>query len=384
MSRHQTRHLVEKPGAKGPRWFWQPSEALRKLGWKQHRLAATTLAKAIELAEAHNAELDAWRAQQGQGAPKKRQPAGSVAAMIAAYQASKWWPAGERTRKDYRLYLDKIADWAGDQPARAITPRAVQAFHDAMASRTEGKGRSKRTITTPARAAAAVRVLSALLSAGRRLGFVEQNAALRAGLKAERQREPVLWTRAQLDHLVATADAMGWHSQGTAMVLNFWCGQRQADILALPPYRIEQGAIVLKQGKTGRRVSLPVHLVPELVTRLEAQRTRANTLASFSHLLAHEITGLEWRSHTFTHTFAEIRAKAAKTMPSVASLRWMELRHTAVTNLKAAGQDALAISSITGHTAQSVQAILDKHYLIRTSAAAEEAFKARLEKEGGA
>ncbi|MFN0183026.1 MAG: tyrosine-type recombinase/integrase [Aquabacterium sp.] len=337
----------------------------------------------MTLAEAHNGELDAWRLQQGQGTPKKRQPAGSVAAMITAYQASKWWPAGDRTRKDYRLYLNQIADWAGDMPARAITPRAVQAFHDAMASRTEGRGRSKRLITTPARAAAAVRVLSALLSAGKRLGFVDHNTALRAGIKATRQRDPVLWTRAQLDHLVLFADAMGWHSQGTAMVLNFWCGQRQADILALPPYRIDQGAIVLKQGKTGRRVSLPVHLVPELVTRLEAQRTRANTLASATHLLLHEGTARPWQSYTFTHIFADIRAAAAHTMPSVATLQWMELRHTAVTMLKAAGMDALAIASITGHTAQSVQAILDKHYLIRTAAAAEDAFKARLEKEGG-
>lgn len=392
MARHQTRHLVEKPGAMGPRWFWQPSEKLRAQGWRQHRLPASTLAEAMALAEAHNAELDAWRIAQGAGAPKKRHATGSVAAMIAAYQASKWWPAGARTQKDYRLYLKQIADWAGDQPARAITAVAVQAFHDAMARRTEGRGRTRRIITTPARAAAAVRVLSALLSAGKRLGFVDTNTALRAGIRTERQREPVLWTRAQLDHLVATADAMGWHSQGTAMVLNFWCGQRQADILALPPYRIEQGAIVLKQGKTGRRVSLPVHLVPELVARLEAQRSRPNTLASTTHLLLHEGTGEAWRSFTFTHTFAEIRAKAAAgdaklkiaAMPDVAALQWMELRHTAVTNLKAAGQDALSIAGITGHTAQSVQAILDKHYLIRTAAAAEEAFKARLEREGGA
>lgn len=381
--RTRTRHLVEQAGAHGPRWYWQPSSKLRQLGWRPQRLDATTLAEAMPLADKLNAELDTWRAQQADGTAKKRHPAGSVAAMITAYQASKWWPAGERTRKDYRLYLTQIASWAGDMPARAITPRAVQAFHSAMASRSEGKGRARRTIHTPARAAAAVRVLSALLSAGRRLGFVDQNAALRAGVKVERQREPVLWSRAQLDHLVATADAMGWHSQGTAMVLNFWCGQRQADILALPPYRLETGAIVLKQGKTGRKVSLPVHLVPELVARLEAQRQRSGTLASTTHLLLHETTGRPWQSYTFTHAFADIRAEAAKTMPSCATLQWMELRHTAVTMLKAAGLDALAISSITGHTAQSVQTIIDRHYLIRTSAAAEDAFRARMEKEGG-
>jgi hypothetical protein len=390
MSRHTIRHLVEKPGAHGPRWYWQPSAKLRAAGWNPQRLLVSTQAEAMKVAEELNAEVDARRAQLPTGKAAKAQ-AGSVLAMIAAYKASKWWPKGERTRKDYGLYLDKIADWAGDQPARAITPRAVQAFHDAMARRTEGKGRQRRIIETPARAAAAVRVLSALMSAGVRLGFVPINPALRAGISVERQREPVLWTRQQLDHLVATADAMGWHSQGTAMVLNFWCGQRQADILNLAPYQLAQGAIVLTQRKRGRKVSLPVHLVPELVARLEAERQRTSKLASLTHLLLHEGTGRPWQPFTFTHTFAEIRQKAAEgdaklnlpAMPSCTTLRWMELRHTAVTALKAAGLDALAIASITGHTAQSVQAILDRHYLIRTSAEAERAFTARLQKEGG-
>lgn len=389
--RTRVRHLVEKPGAHGPRFHWQPPAKLRAQGWRPQRLAAATLAQAMELAEQLNAELDAWRARQQTGAAAKP-AAGTTAAMIAAYRGSKWFTKlAPRTQRDYGHYLDDIAEWAGDMPARAITPTAVQAFHDMMASRIEGKGRQRRTVTTPARAAAAVRVLSALLSAGRRLGFVPDNAALRAGISAEREREPVLWTRAQLDHLVRTADAMGWHSQGTAMVLNYWCGQRQGDVLALAPWRLEQGAIVLRQRKRGRTVSLPVHLVPELVQRLEAERARHATVASLSHLLLHEGTNRPWQGYTFTHTFAEIRAKAATgdaqlglpAMPSVANLRWMELRHTCVTVLKAAGLDALAIAGITGHTVQSVTTMLDRHYLIRTAEAAEDAFRARMKKEGG-
>lgn len=392
MSRHTVRHLVEKPGAHGPRWFWQPSAKLRALGWHPQRLVVNTLAEAIARAEDLNADLDAWRAQQQPGRPQKQQEAGTVAAMIAAYQASKWWPRGERTRADYRNYLRHIAAWAGDMPARAISAQAVQAFHDMMTSRTEGRGRHRRTVVTAARGAAAVRVLSALLSAGKRLGFVAENPALRAGVRVERQREPVLWTRAMLDHLVATADAMGWHSQGTAMMLNYWCGQRQGDALRLAPWALEQGAIVLKQGKRGRRVTLPVHLVPELVARLEADRTRAGAVVSPTHMLVHEGTGRPWLSTTFTHVFAEIRDTAAKgdaklqipAMPACAALRWMELRHTAVTALHLAGQDALAIARVTGHTAKGAQAILDRHYLIHTAEASEASFKARLAKEGGA
>lgn len=400
MSRHTVRHLVEKPGAHGPRWFWQPTAALRALGWRPMRLHVATLAAAMERAEQLNAELDAWRIARAAGGRVRRAPAGSVLALIEDYKASRWWrELAPRTQRDYGHHLDAIATWAGDMPVRAITPPAVQAFHQAMARRAEGSGRARRIVATPAKAAAAVRVLSALLSAAVRLGYVATNAAARPGISVQRQREPVLWSRAALDHLVATADALGWHSQGTAMLLNFWCGQRQGDVLALPPWRIDQGAIVLRQGKRGRRVSLPVQLVPELVARLEAERARQGTVASLTHLLLHDRTGKPWVGYTFTHIFAEIRDLAARggtarapdgtatriaPLAECVDLRWMELRHTAVTALRAAGLDALAIAGITGHTPQSVQAILDRHYLIRTSAAAEQAFKARLAKEGKA
>lgn len=44
--------------------------------------------------------------------------------------------------------------------------------------------------------------------------------------------------------------------------------------------------------------------------------------------------------------------------------------------------DDLGISGITGHTPGSVRAILDRHYLIRTTKAAERAFRKRLAAEG--
>jgi len=393
MSRHTVRHLVEQPGRTGPRWYWQPSTKLRAQGWRTQRLAAATLAEAIEQAEVRNAELDTSRIAAAAGNTRPaRAPAGTVAALISDYKDSKWWAKlAPRTQRDYGAHLNAIHAWAGDMPARAITPVAVQAFHESQAQRTEGRGRTRRVITTPAKGAAAVRVLSVLLAAGKRLGYVPHNAAENPGISVQRQRDPVLWSPAMLAHMVATADAMGWRSQGTAMLLNAWCGQRQADLLALPPWQRADGAIVLRQGKRGRKVSLPVHLVPALVERLEADRTRPGSLASTAHLLVHEGTARRWNPYTFGHVFAEIRATAAtgnpkldiQPMPACATLRWMELRHTAVTYLHQAGVDPLGISGITGHTPASVQGILDRHYLIRTSAAAEGAFRARLAKEGG-
>ncbi len=385
MATLKVRHLVEKSG----RFYWQPSALLHAAGWRTQRLHGDQAA-AITKAEALNAEVDAWRAGEAPpNAPKRAArgrtvAAGSVAALIRDYKASRFWPENEKTRKGYQWCLDMIEAWAGDMPARAITPPAVQAFYTAQLRRVEGAGKARRVIETPAKAAAAVRVL---LQVGVRLGYVTSNAATRPGLELVRQREPQLWAPEEVTHMVATADALGWWSLGTAILLNDWLGQRVSDLLGLPPYQVEAGALVLLQGKRKRRVALPLHLVPHLVERLGQAK-----VVSLTHLLVHDRTHEPWRLFTFDHVFAAVRAKAAEgdaelglpAMPSCARLRFTELRHSAVTRLNEAGVDPLDIAGITGHSEKSVRQMLDRHYLIRTSKGAERAFRARLKAEGEA
>jgi hypothetical protein len=391
----KVRHFVERPGASGPRFYWQPSSELRAAGWRPMRLPAER-AEAIAKAEALNAEVDAWR--EGRAAPhapaaakaRGRRPApGSVAALIEDYRASQWWrKLAPRTRRDYGWCLDLIREWAGDQPARSITPPAVLAFHDALARRVEQHGRRRVVVETPAKAVAVIRVLRLLLQVGVRLGYVTGNAAARPGITVRRQREPRLWSAEEVRHMAAVADALGWRSMGTAILLNEWIGQRVSDVLALPPWRAETGALVFEQGKTRRRVALPLHLVPHLVERLRAEAARAE-VASATHLLLHDRTGRPWTLSTFEHVFAEVRAAAVRglpdeglaPMPGCAELLFRELRHAAATRLHEAGVDELGISGITGHTAQSVRLILDRHYLVRTGLAAERAFRQRLAAE---
>lgn len=194
---------------------------------------------------------------------------------------------------------------------------------------------------------------------------------------------------------MAVADRLGWRSIGTAVRLNEWIGQREADVIALAPWTKEQGALVLRQGKSQRRIALPIQHVGHLTERLEAELGRAGRVGSLTHLLLNERTGKPWVSFTFVHTFAEIRAAAAEGLPAdplrglpelpglpeVAGLWFMELRHTAVTRLHEAGVDDLGIASITGHSPKSVRAVLDRHYLVRTEKAAARAFRKRLAAE---
>jgi len=392
----RVRHLVEKRRGDGSaRFYWQPSAELRACGWRLQRLPDDR-AEAAARAEALNAEVDAWR--RGEASPhappaaqKRRAPApGTVAALIRDYRASRWWrDLAPATRRHYGWALEAIEDWAGDMPARAITPPAVQAWHESLRRRVEGRGRARRVVETPAKAAAALRVLRLLLQVGVRLGYCSSNAAARPGIAVERQREPVLWRPDQVEHMVRVADALGWRSVGTAILLNSWIGQRVADVLGLPPWSPEGGALVFRQGKTGRRVALPIGLVPALVERLRAEAERPGAVRSPTHLLLHDRTGRPWNLSTFEHVFAEVREAAVRgvpeaglpPMPDCAGLLFRELRHTAVTRLHEAGVDDLGIAGITGHTPGSVRAVLDRHYLVRTERAAAEAFRRRLEAE---
>lgn len=68
---------------------------------------------------------------------------------------------------------------------------------------------------------------------------------------------------------------------------------------------------------------------------------------------------------TFRHRFAELRAIAARTVPSIVDAWFMDTRDTAVSRLALAGCTVPEIASITGHDEESVYKLL-KHYLALT------------------
>jgi hypothetical protein len=266
MARMKIRHLVARDNADGTRrFYWQPSSPLRAEGWNTERLPDEQAA-AIARAELLNADVDAWR--KGEASPSappavkaraRKAPPGTVSALIADYKASRFWTklAVSTTRRSYEWALDAIEAWAGDQPARGITAPAVQAFYEAQLRRVEQQGRKKVVIETPAKAAAAVRVLRLLLQVGVRLGYLTSNPASRPGISLTRKRDPLPWSPDQVLHMAAVADRLGWRSIGTAMILNSWIGQREGDVLTLPPSRVEAEAPGGPAGAPGAPSSPP-------------------------------------------------------------------------------------------------------------------------------
>lgn len=107
-------------------------------------------------------------------------------------------------------------------------------------------------------------------------------------------------------------------------------------------------------------------------------------------LIIHEGTGQPYNAHTFRHDFADIRALVAAKWPAffqddgsllaMSDLHFRHLRHTAITELAAAGATVPQIAAISGHTVGSVEQILER-YLVRTSTLADEAIGKRLRRE---
>lgn len=420
MSTLRIRYLVTKPAKRPgglPRYYWQPTPRLRAAGWQIMRIPADhdshidpdqLQAAAIAAAQARTAEAEADLART---ATKAAQPVldkrmRNLGDLICAYRASKSFTAkADKTRKVYEQCLKKLEVWGADSPLRAISPVQVQRLLEGLSN-------------TPAFANATVRTLRLVMSFGVRDGWLSINPAVKPAL-ADVSERSVLWPDAAITAFVEKADEMGYHSVGTAVILNSWLGQRQADVLRMPRVALRKECLLIRQGKTGAAVELPIGQVPHLWQRLQAELARQDQrvkdtpggvvmnkhkkrkLVSARTIIANDVDNQPYRQDWFAHLFMRVRAELAmdretfdvdQLLPgrdttdedafsiNTMDLTFMALRHTAVTKLAEAGCDIGLISSITGHKKASLAQIMDR-YMISTSKMAGLAFKMRMEAE---
>lgn len=328
----KVRYLVKQPGRRGapPRYFWQPSAALREQGYALQRVPDgwesivdedVLEERAIAAAQDLNRQLDARRKAESE-APRKPRPAvpqlRSVDALIKLYKTTdqpgafrfkrNGKPRPRSTQRGYEQCLDRIGAWAGDAPVTAIGPKRVQVLQQAMAA-------------TPSFANAVIRVLRLLLDFGRREEWLVINPATKPNLMGT-DPSGQLWPHQAVTLFTETADRRGRHSMGTAVTVDEWIGQREGDVLRLPRNLLQRagdGTVTLRQGKGGVAVSLPLGMVPHLVARVEAEQTRLDKLyknakVQPSTLIVSEETGQPYKEDNFRHVFADIRAEMAAEM----------------------------------------------------------------------
>ena len=436
-------YLVEKANRDGSRrYYWQPSAKLAKAGWATVALPPDARL-AAEQAQRENVRLRAWyeagrprlQASAADVEPDGAVPRGSVRELVNLYRRP---PAGvqqdpeaaqeadrerrrdgivygydyatlkARTRRSYDACLDYIAAWLGPLPVRKVDESIVLERLKAVAAQVHATGPNKgrRKIAT---ANLIGRVGRMLWHASRTLVppghpcYVPKAANPWAGLRArERRQVPVLWTKEARDLVIEAARKLDWISVATAIRIEWWIGQREADILGLPQNLDPAALLQVTQGKTAGEVRLPVGMVPEIAEAIAELRAdqRARNLVGIK-LLIDERNGLLWDEHRFRKAFQTIRVCAVEEalwairtrQPGwegrteawvdrhLVPLTFMRLRHTVVTMLYRAGATIPEVAAITGHTIGSVSGIIEK-YGLRDEETAGNAIQKRLDREG--
>jgi integrase len=117
----------------------------------------------------------------------------------------------------------------------------------------------------------------------------------------------------------------------------------------------------LREGKTGTRVSIPVGAPFKAALDVAVKR---------STIMLTNSEGKPWTSDGFRASWRKACAAAG-----VTGVTFHDLRGTAVTRLAVAGATEAEIATFTGHSLQTVRAILDKHYLARDPALGESAIR---------
>ncbi len=181
--------------------------------------------------------------------PRSGAAAETFASLIAAYLSSpEYDELGDRAKKEYRWYLDRMRERFGHLSYRSMSRRFVIGYRDGMAA-------------TPSKANHAIKVLRRLLSYAMDRELIKTNPA--AGVKELRTGDGWQpWPEAALERF--HKEARG--AARVAGMLALYTGQRKGDVLAMRWGDIPDGGIRVKQAKTGAELFIPIH--PTLAAEL--------------------------------------------------------------------------------------------------------------------
>lgn len=149
----------------------------------------------------------------------------------------------------------------------------------------------------------------------------------------------IKWEPSQVSTFCKAAEDMGRLSVALVAVFCYELGQRVGDARRMSRSMFEaDGIICVEQGKTGKRLVLPVSDV--------LQSYVAKAPAGRDELVINEHSGRPYTDYEFSHAAAEVREKAG--LPS--HLWVADLRRTCINELAKLGASDDQLISVSGHT----------------------------------
>ena len=254
--------------------------------------------------------------------------AGSLKALFTAYKASpafRTLSAG--TRANYTREVEALYPKFANLSVATLPREWILHQQDAMAA-------------TPRKANHLVAVLRLLLNWGIDRGWRPdgKNPALRIKpLKTGPGHRR--WTDAEF----LTMTGPGAEEIALGVLLGFYTAQRVSDVLALPWSAYNGSSITLRQGKTGRDLTIEVR--PELKRVLDALKRALRKEGKISPAIFVRPDGKKWTRSHFTHRLAAIRDELK--LPK--DLHFHGLRHTILSALAEKGASAPELQGLGGH-----------------------------------
>ncbi len=247
---------------------------------------------------------------------------GTVASSVAGYfQSPDYLNLAATTQRERRFVLERFRLEHGD---KGIATLQRQHLERMIAGKKPGAGYNFLT------------AIRSLLSHAVRVGLRQDNPAL--GIPRPRQKSAegiYTWSDSDIGRFEA-AHPIGTRAR-LALALLLYTAQRRSDVIRLGRQHVREGVIHIRQQKTGRALSIPVH--PELQRILDA--TPATDQLTFLTTRR----GRPFAPSDFSHWFKDRCREAG--LPEEASVHG--LRKSAARRLAEAGCSANVIASITGH-----------------------------------
>jgi hypothetical protein len=340
-------------------FYWAPPTWALRDGCPMAREAlGTDYGEAKRRCDVLNPQFQAWLKRGEIGEVSPRIEPGSFDWLAATFKRSpKFTELPVATRNSYDNALRLVADYRltdgrrfGKLSINSVTPGTADKLFAKLKIKADGTTRTRTAILSMAVARIAWNVARRISP-----GTVPANnpfEKMRLKYKPTKTR-PV--TRAELDKLVAAADALGTPSIGTACLLSFYTLLRQTDCLTLTwgAYRPSDAPNIarLAHHKTGEPVDVPLIdddgsiLFPELCTRLD-RTTRHGSLVVMRDVPdRRRKVHLPWDEDYFRKMFAKVRRKAGLGT----GVTFMGLRHGRLTEASDAGLSDAQMMALSGH-----------------------------------
>lgn len=305
-------HIVRKRLKTGDRWY----------------VYAARGGKCILVQDGARPAINRALLDKAASARKHEGPGNNIDALLDAYRASpSFVDLAEATRRDYRLWLDRISARFGKVPLDLVGGMRpeILLWRDELAE-------------TPRAADRSVKTLQTVLRWGIDRGLVYDNPARDLRSLHRVNRADLIW---EGRHWQAVKDVPA--AVHRVLVLGSLTGLRQSDLLRLSWEHIGKHDIELTAQKTNSRVVIPLH--PALKAEL-GKRGKGEVLRNAS--------GNPWTASGFRTAWQRAR-------PSGFDRTFHDLRGTFVTKLASAGFGDQELAYITGWTTEKVAAIRQRY-----------------------